>query len=50
MNVTVKQLRGFVAIAHTGSFAEACEQLHVSQPALSVSIRKLEEATGGLLF
>jgi LysR family carnitine catabolism transcriptional activator len=50
MNVTVKQLRGFVAIAHTGSFAEACEQLHLSQPALSVSIRKLEEATGGLLF
>ena len=50
MNVTVKQLRGFVAIAHTGSFAEACEQLYVSQPALSVSIRKLEEATGGLLF
>jgi LysR family carnitine catabolism transcriptional activator len=50
MNTTVKQLRGFVAIADTGSFAEACEQLHLSQPALSVSIRKLEEETGGLLF
>lgn len=50
MNATVKQLRGFIAIADTGSFAEACEQLHLSQPALSVSIRKLEEATGGLLF
>lgn len=50
MNVTVKQLRGFVAIADTGSFAEACEQLHLSQPALSVSIRKLEQHTGGLLF
>ena len=50
MNTTVKQLRGFVAIAETGSFAEACEQLHLSQPALSVSIRKLEEETGGLLF
>jgi LysR family carnitine catabolism transcriptional activator len=50
MNVTVKQLRGFVAIADTGSFAEACQQLHLSQPALSVSIRKLEQETGGLLF
>jgi LysR family carnitine catabolism transcriptional activator len=50
MNTTVKQLRGFVAIAEAGSFAEACEQLHLSQPALSVSIRKLEEETGGLLF
>ncbi len=50
MNATIKQLRGFVAIAETGSFAEACEQLHLSQPALSVSIRKLEQETGGLLF
>lgn len=48
--ITIKQLRGFVAIAEVGSFAEACERLHVSQPALSVSIRKLEQASGGLLF
>jgi LysR family carnitine catabolism transcriptional activator len=43
-------LRGFVAIAEVGSFAEACERLHISQPALSVSIRKLEQGSGGLLF
>jgi len=47
---TIKQLRGFVSIAETGSFAEACERLHISQPALSVSIKKLEQASGGLLF
>lgn len=50
MNVTLKQLRGFVAIAETGSFAEACERLHVSQPALSVSIRNFEGTIGGSLF
>lgn len=50
MNISVKQLRGFVTIAEAGSFAEACEYLHLSQPALSASIRKMEEAIGGQLF
>ena len=50
MTITLKQLRGFVAVAETGSFAEACERLHLSQPALSVAIRNLERATGGPLF
>ncbi|MBT7376396.1 MAG: LysR family transcriptional regulator [Porticoccaceae bacterium] len=50
MNISVKQLRGFIAIADAGSFAEACEHLHLSQPALSAAIRKMEEAIGGQLF
>ncbi len=50
MNVTLKQLRGFVAIAELGSFAEACERLHLSQPALSIAIRNMEEAVGGQLL
>ena len=50
MNISIKQLRGFVAIAEAGSFAEACEQLHLSQPALSAAIRKMEESVGGQLF
>ncbi|MDB3966939.1 LysR family transcriptional regulator [Porticoccaceae bacterium] len=50
MNISVKQLRGFVAIAEAGSFAEACEHLHLSQPALSAAIRKMEESLGGQLF
>ena len=49
-NITVKQLRGFVAIAGAGSFAEASEHLHLSQPALSSAIRNLEDAVGGRLF
>jgi len=47
MNVSLKQLRAFVTIAQGKSFAEACELLHISQPALSVSIRNMEQALGG---
>lgn len=50
MNVSLKQLRAFTAIAQGNSFAEACEKIHISQPALSVSIRNMEEAVGGALF
>ncbi|KZX56776.1 LysR family transcriptional regulator [Halioglobus sp. HI00S01] len=50
MNVTVKQMQAFVAVARCQSFAEACELVHLSQPALSIAIRKLEDAVGGRLF
>ncbi|WP_206064561.1 LysR family transcriptional regulator [Neptunomonas sp. XY-337] len=50
MNITVKQLRAFVAVAKTRSFTEACDQLHLSQPALSVAIKNLEDALGGQLL
>jgi len=50
MNISLRQLRAFVAVAVSRSFAEAAEQLHVSQPALSVSIRKLEDSVGGRLL
>jgi LysR family carnitine catabolism transcriptional activator len=50
MNVSIRQLRAFVAVARAGSFAEASAILHLSQPALSIAIRKLEEELGGTLF
>ena len=50
MNVSVKQLRAFVAVAETGSIAQACEQLNISQPALSMAVKNLEEEVGGSLF
>lgn len=50
MNVTVRQLQSFVAVARSGSFAEACTLVHLSQPALSIAIRNLEEAVGGKLL
>ncbi|WP_428818720.1 LysR substrate-binding domain-containing protein [Microbulbifer sp. MCCC 1A16149] len=50
MSATIKQLRAFVAVARTHSLAEASAQLHVSQPAISIAIRSLEESLGGELF
>ena len=50
MNASIKQLKAFVAVAQTRSFAEACTMLHLSQPALSIAIRNLEHAVGGTLF
>ena len=48
--VTVKQLRAFVAVAQTQSFAEACGLVHLSQPALSITIKNLESTVGGALL
>jgi DNA-binding transcriptional LysR family regulator len=43
-------LRYFVAIAEAGSFTAAARALRVSQPSLTVAIRKLEEELGTSLF
>src|SRR5690349_10983181 len=43
-------LRHFVLIVETGTFTEAARRAHLSQPALSASIRRLEEAMGTRLF
>lgn len=46
MNVTLRQLRAFVAVARTGSFTLAAESLHVTQSALSGLIKELEQSLG----
>lgn len=48
--MNVKQLRAFVAVAQALSFAQAGERLHLSQPALSLTIKGLEEDLGGALL
>ena len=48
--MTVKQLRAFLAVARTLSFTQACEHLHLSQPALSLAIKGLEQSLGGRLL
>lgn len=46
MNLNLRQIRAFVSVAHLRSFTRAAALLHLSQPALTVQIRRLEEALG----
>tara|TARA_B110000483_G_C18206834_1_gene548219 strand:- start:9752 stop:10645 length:894 start_codon:yes stop_codon:yes gene_type:complete len=50
MNVTIKQLRAFATVARTLSFAESSVILCISQPALSICIKNLEDILGGKLL
>jgi DNA-binding transcriptional LysR family regulator len=43
MNYTLHQLRIFREVARTGSVTKAAEALHLSQPAISIQLNKLEE-------
>lgn len=49
-NVTLKQLRYFEALARHGHFGRAAEASAISQPALSMQIKELEETLGTALF
>jgi DNA-binding transcriptional LysR family regulator len=44
------QIRYFLAAARAMSFTRAAEQCHVSQPALTAAVKKLEAELGGPLF
>ena len=50
MNIGLRQLRSFAVLARTASFTRAAQALHLSQPALTVQIRGLEEQLGVRLF
>lgn len=50
MNVSLRQLRAFVAVAQLGGFTPAAERLHLTQSALSVLVRALERELGLRLF
>ena len=48
--MTLTELRYIVALAQTQHFGRAAEQCHISQPTLSVGVKKLEEDLGVLIF
>lgn len=49
-SITLKQMRYFEALARHGHFGRAAADCAVSQPALSVQIKELEESLGAVLF
>jgi DNA-binding transcriptional LysR family regulator len=50
MDLNLRDIRAFIAVAQTGNFTRAAARLHLSQPALTVQIRRLEETVGVRLF
>lgn len=50
MNITFRQLEVFEAVARLLSYTQASKELHLSQPAVSMQIKQLEESAGIQLF
>lgn len=46
----LRQIRSFLSVAETLHFGRSAELIHLSQPALSLQIRALEEEVGVRLF
>ncbi len=49
-NVTLRQLKVFEAVANHLSFSRAAEELHLTQPAVSMQVQALAEQAGVPLF
>jgi len=50
MNVSLRQLRVFETVARLSSYTRAAAELHLTQPAVSMQVRQLEETVGLPLF
>jgi Bacterial regulatory helix-turn-helix protein, lysR family len=50
VEMELRQIRSFLSIAETLHFGRTAELIHLSQPALSLQIRALEEEVGVRLF
>ena len=50
MNINLELYRIFYTVAKNKHMTKASEELHISQPAISQSIKKLEDELGGTLF
>lgn len=45
-----RHLKHFATVARNESFTQAAQELHIAQPALSISIKKFEQQLGVVLF
>lgn len=50
MNISLRQLRAFLALAEIRNFTRAAKTIHLSQPAFSAMIQGLEDEVGARLF
>lgn len=46
MHLTLQQLRLFASVVRHGSYTRAAEEMHLTQPAVSIQIRRLEDQAG----
>ena len=46
MHITLRHLKSFEAVARCGSISRAAAELHLTQPAVSMQMKQLEEQTG----
>jgi DNA-binding transcriptional LysR family regulator len=50
MHITIRQLQVFASVAKNLSYTRAAEELHLTQPAVSMQIKQLEKSVGLNLF
>lgn len=50
MHFTLQQLKLFEAVSRRGSYTRAAEELHLTQPAVSIQVKRLEEQCGLPIF
>ncbi len=50
IHATLQQLRLFEAVARHRSYTRAAEEVHLTQPAVSIQVKRLEENIGSPLF
>lgn len=50
MHLTLQQMRLFEAVARLGNYTQAARELHLTQPAVSIQLKRLEENAGRPLF
>ncbi|GAB6052173.1 LysR family transcriptional regulator [Magnetospira thiophila] len=50
LHATLQQLRLFEAVARLGSITQAAREVHLTQPAVSIQVKRLEEHAGLPLF
>ena len=50
VNIQIRNLRSFIAIASAGSISKAAKMIHIAQPALSAHVQQIEETLGTAVF